>query len=140
MSDPGVNRFSSDPPGQGGGGISQLLSELVRDLAGLVRGESRLMRAELAEAAKGMAAGFEQMAAGAILLLIAALILFQALIIVLARSIGPDWAAAVVGGVLALLGVVLFIRGRRNVAATKLMPDRTIEQTSRDVRLAREQL
>ncbi len=140
MSDRTSNQGTASTPGIPGGGLADLLSDLVRDLTGIVRGEGRLMRAELADAARNAAAGAEMMAAGAILLLLAALVLVQALVIALAEVIGPGWSATVVGAVLGILGAVLVYRGRHNLSAARLIPERTMEQTSRDIRLAKEQL
>ncbi|WP_101340983.1 phage holin family protein [Cereibacter azotoformans] len=120
--------------------IADLLSDLVRDLTGLVRSESRLARAEIAEAGRSFAIGAELIAAGAILLLVALLVLVQALVALLAHWVGPAWAALIVGVALAAIGGILIARGRKDLSAASLVPERTIEQTSRDVRLAREQI
>lgn len=120
--------------------IADLLGDLVRDLTGLVRSEGRLVRAELVEAGKGMAVGAEMIAAGAILLLVALLVLVQALVVLLAHWVGPGWASAIVGAVFGIIGALLILRGKKNMSAANLVPERTIEQTSRDARLAREQI
>ncbi len=120
--------------------LGDLLSDLVRDVTGLVRSESRLIRAEVAEAGRSMAVGAEMIAAGGILLLVALLVLVQALVVLLANWVGPAWAALIVGAVLAAIGGLLIARGRKDMSAANLVPERTIEQTSRDVRLAREQI
>ena len=117
-----------------------MLSDLVRDVTGIVRGEGKLIRTEIAQAVKGMGAGAEMMAGGAILLLVAAIVLVQALVILLAAWVGPGWASAIVGAILGIIGAVLVGAGRKKMAVTELMPDRTLQQTSRDVRLAKEQL
>ena len=120
--------------------IPELLGDLVRDVGELVRSEGRLMRAEVSEAGRQMATGVEMIGAGAVILLVALLVLVQALVIALAEYMGPAWASLLVGGALAVLGAVLVTRGRKDLSATNLVPERTIEQTSRDARLAREQI
>ncbi|MEH6773659.1 MAG: phage holin family protein [Cereibacter changlensis] len=124
----------------GGRSIADLLGDLVRDLTGLVRTEGKLVRAEMMEAGKTMAVGAEMIAAGAILLLVALLVLVQALVVILAHWVGPAWAAVIVGVVLGLIGAMLILRGKKGLSAANLVPERTIEQTSRDARLAREQI
>jgi hypothetical protein len=138
---------TSDPRGAGpaaGAGASrsipELIGDLVRDIGELVRSEGRLMRAELREAGERMAAGAEMIGAGAVILLVALLVLVQAVVIALAEWVGPGFAALIVGGVLAILGAVLIALGRKDLSASSLVPERTIEQTSRDARLAREKL
>lgn len=120
--------------------FADLLGDLVRDVTGLVRSEGRLVRAEIAEAGRSMAAGAERIAAGAILLLVALIVLVQALVMLLALWVGPAWASLAVGMALAAIGGLLIVRGRKAIAVARLVPGRTIEQTSRDARLAREQI
>ena len=120
--------------------FADLLGDLVRDVSGLVRSEGRLVRAEIAEAGRSMAVGAELVAAGAILLLVALIVLVQALVVLLAEWVGPAWASLIVGIGLALIGGLLIARGRKDMTAARLVPERTIEQTSRDARLAREQI
>lgn len=131
------------PPSPGAaqaGGIGGLLTDLMRDVTGIVRGEGKLIRTEIAQAIKGMAAGAEMMAAGAIFLLVAAIVLVQALIIALATWVGPAWASVIVGAALGIIGALLIASGRKTLSVAELMPERTLQQTSRDVRLAKEQL
>jgi hypothetical protein len=135
---------TSDNPGPGPGAetrsVPELLTDLVRDVGELFRKEGRLVRAEISEAGKRMATGVEMVGAGAVVLLVAMLVLVQALVIALAEVMGAGWAALLVGGVLAVVGIVLVLRGRKDLSAASLVPERTIEQTSRDARLAREQI
>lgn len=120
--------------------IPELLTDLVRDLGELFRNEGRLVRAEISEAGKRLATGIEMMGAGAVLLLVALFVLVQALVIALAHLVGPGWSSLIVGGLLAAIGIFLIMRGRKDLSASSLMPERTLEQTSRDVRLAKEQI
>lgn len=120
--------------------LADLLSDLIREVTGLMRSEGRLARTEIAEAARTIAGGTELMAAGAVLLAVAMIVLVQALIIALAPYVGPGWAATVVGAALGLLGAVLILRGQKAVRSARLIPERALEQTSRDVRLAKEQI
>jgi hypothetical protein len=120
--------------------IPELLTDLVRDLGELFRKEGRLVRAEISEAVGRLATGIEMMGAGAVLLLVALFVLVQALVIALAHLVGPGWSSLIVGGLLAAIGIVLILRGRKDLSASSLMPERTLEQTSRDVRLAKEQI
>lgn len=116
------------------------MSDLVRDLTGLVRGEGRLIKTEIVEGAKTMAAGVEMIAVGLVFLLVATFVLVQALVIALAEWVGAGWASLIVGALLALIGAVLVLRGRKHLSTSELIPERTIEQTGRDIQLAKEQI
>lgn len=122
-----------------GKSIPQLTGELVGDLASLFRSEGRLMRTEFNESIGRMAAGAETMGAGIVLLLVALLVLVQALIIALAQWLGAGWASLLVGGVLAAIGGLMVAKARKELAMRSLVPDRTLDQASKDVQLAREQ-
>ena len=120
--------------------FGDLLSDLIRELTGLVSSEGRLARAEIAGAARIVAGGTEMMAAGAVLLLVAMIVLLQALVIALAQYVGPGWASTIIGAGFGLLGALLILRGQKSVRSAQLIPERTLEQTSRDLRLAKEQI
>jgi hypothetical protein len=120
--------------------FGDLLSDLIRELTGLVSSEGRLARAEIAGAARIVAGGTEMMAAGAVLLLVAMIVLLQALVIALAQYVGPGWASTIIGAAFGLLGALLILRGQKSVRSAHLIPERTLEQTSRDLRLAKEQI
>jgi hypothetical protein len=120
--------------------IPELLGDLVREVSDLVRGEIRLARSEVSDAGRQMATGVETMGAGAVVLLVALIVLSQALVLALANYMEPGFAALAVGGGLGLIGAILVIVGRRAVSSVRLTPERTLEQTSRDMRLAKEKL
>ena len=120
--------------------IPELLGDLIRDMNGLVVTEGRLLRTELAEAGGKVAAGAEMMVSGAVLIMVGLLVLAQAFVIALADWLGPGLASLGVGGVLSVLGLLIAVRGRGTIKAARLTPDRTVEQTRRDVRLIKEQL
>ncbi|WP_099866118.1 phage holin family protein [Pararhizobium haloflavum] len=120
--------------------IPDLLSDLIRDLSALFRTESRLVKAEISEALGRMATGAELIGAGSIVLLVSLVVLAQALVIALSNIMGPGWAALAVGGALAVIGAVMVARGKSDLSANTLVPERTLGQTSRDAELARSQM
>lgn len=120
--------------------LPDLVADLIRDLSDLVRSETRLVKAEISEAGRRMAHGAEMIIAGGVILLLAAIVLLQALVIALAHWVGPGWAAVIVGFVLFAIGAMLMLRGRKDLSASSLMPDRSMEQVNRDARLVKEQL
>ncbi|CAN5717964.1 phage holin family protein [soil metagenome] len=130
---------SPEPPRHGARqdlrSIPELMGDLVQDLTGLFKSEGRLIRAEITEAGQKLAHGGELIAVGAVLLLVALLVLVQALVIWLSEFVGPGLAALIVGGALALIGVILALAGRSKLSSASLTPDRTINQIQQDIRL-----
>lgn len=132
------------PPGSGAGrplpSITDLVEQLIHDLGELVRSEGRLARAEMMQTFRRTLRGVLFIAVAGLFFLLAGIILIEALVVALATVIGPGWAALVVGLALAVVGLVLFLAGRGSLSRATLLPERTIDQISRDTRLAQEQL
>jgi uncharacterized membrane protein YqjE len=120
--------------------IPDLLGDLVTDMTGLFRTETRLVRAELAESVRRMSTGVELIGAGGIILLVALLVLVQALVIALSNYLGASWASLAVGIALAVIGAIMVSRGKSDLSASTLIPERTVEQASRDAQLVKEQI
>jgi hypothetical protein len=107
--------------------VGQLLSEVSRDLSTLLRQEVDLAKAEIktevAKAGKGAGmlggAGF----AGYMLVLFLSFVAWWGL----ANVIDQSWAALIVAGVWAVIGAVLFIRGRATLRQVNPIPERTVD-------------
>lgn len=123
-----------------GSGIPELLSQLVRDITGLVRGELRLARAEMVAAVRTSVRSLELMAIGGVLLLVGLMLASQALVLALAPVLGAMWAVTIVAFGFALVGLLLLLRGRRALTTAHFIPERSIAQTGRDIELVKEQL
>ena len=114
-------------PGMEGESVGELLREVSRDLSTLMRQELDLAKAEIKEevvkAGKGAGmlggAGF----AGYMVLLFASIALWWAL----ANVMDQGWAALIVAGVWAVIGVVLAILGRSRLRAVRPKPERTMD-------------
>jgi hypothetical protein len=130
----------NDTPPRDKRSLADLLGELAFDISALVKTEGRLLRAETAEAASRASAGAASMAAGLVLLIGSVVVLAQALILVLAEWMGPGWAALAVGGALALGGTACIALGRNAFRAARFVPERSMEQARRNLRLVKEQL
>lgn len=120
--------------------VTDLVSELVNETTALVRAESRLIRAELSDKVRQVEMAGGSLAAGAILLLVALIVLAQALVVALSNLMDPGWAALIVGVVLALIGVALLAKGRKDLDPASLQPDRTERQLKKDTQLVKEQV
>ncbi len=106
--------------------LGRLVSELVQDIGRLVRQELRLAQAEISEKASQARSGLYAVIAGLFLAFCALLVLVQAVVLALG-GVMPLWLAAVlVGLVLAAAAAILLIRGRDNLKARNLLPERTL--------------
>lgn len=106
--------------------IGQLVSGLVSDISLLVRQELRLAQAETSEKLEQAQSGLYAVITGLLAAFCALLILLQALVIGLTKVM-PAWAASLaVGGVLALIALILVRQGAKNLQPRNLVPERTL--------------
>lgn len=106
--------------------LGNLLSGLVHDVGQLVRQELRLAQAEASEKLQQAQNGIYAVTTGLLVAFCALLILLQAVVIALS-NVMPAWLASVaVGGVLALVALLLIRQGRKNLQARNLIPQRTL--------------
>lgn len=116
------------------------ISDLVRDLVGqvsrLIRHEIQLARAEVGEKASQAESGITMLAFALVLGLGAVVILLFGAVDALSMKMAPWLAALIVGGVAALVALILMAKGKSNLKARNLMPKRTIESMRDDARYA----
>ncbi|MEP6695903.1 MAG: phage holin family protein [Pseudonocardiales bacterium] len=119
--------------------VGALVSELTSDLSTLMRQELELAKAELrTEAVKtGKAAGMLGGAgfAGWMVALFASAALMYALGAVMPLG----WAALIVAVLWAIVGAVLFARGRQQLRQVRPVPDQTVQTLKEDVQWAKAQ-
>lgn len=121
--------------------VPDLIGDLMREASELFRTEGRLIRSEISDKITQLQVGGGSIAAGAICLLVALIVLAQALVIALANvfDIGGAWASLIVGVVIAAIGVVLLMKGKKDLNPANLTPDRTAQQLRKDTQLVKEQ-
>lgn len=120
--------------------ISALVSDIVGDLQEIVRGEARLAKAELREE-------LGKAKRGAILLFVGGLVVMAGLgCLLLAAIYGlatvwPPWAAALaVGGVVALIGAVVALSGKKQIGAVELPPQKTAASVRENLQWAKSRM
>lgn len=124
-------------PPAGEPSVGELIGEIGKDLSQLVREEIQLAKAEMKEEAtkagkaSGMLAGAGY--AGHLVLLLGSL----TVVLALANVMDGAWAALIVTAVWALVGAVLFVRGRKQIRNVNLKPEQTVETLKEDARWAR---
>lgn len=119
--------------------LGSLFTDVVSEVTHLFQTEIRLVRAEMNEKVSRVANSGALIGAGAVILLPAVFILLLAIVRWLAvAGIPEQWGLLIVGGVIAILGVALLMKGINNLKGPALVPSRTIEQVRADVSLAKE--
>ena len=121
--------------------LPELFGNLVTQLSTLFRKEVQLARSEVGEKVGQATESIAYLAVGGVLLLAALIILLEALVAFLAYlGVPVPWARLIVGVVLALIGYGLVRSGMSGLKASNLVPNRTVEQLSRDAAVAKEQV
>lgn len=120
--------------------VAGLLGDLARETTRLFRQEVALAKAEVTGKVSQMGTGAAEMVAGGFIIYAGFLALLVAAILGLAHVVAPWLAALIVGVVTLLVGAALVFKGRRDVEARNLMPDRTLRTLRDDAAWAREQM
>ncbi|MEU9419033.1 phage holin family protein [Streptomyces sp. NPDC048272] len=117
--------------------LGDLIGEIGQDLSQLVRDEIELAKAEIkqestkAGKAVGMLGGAGY--AGHVVLLFGSL----TVVFALANVMDPAWAALIVTALWAVVGAVLYAKGRKRLRTVNLKPEQTVETLKEDARWAR---
>lgn len=120
--------------------ITQLFSDLTREISALFRQEAALARSEISEEVSMAITGAASMGAGAVVAFAGLLILLEAAVLGLANVVSPWLAALIIGIAVSGIGLILLLMGRSRMEVKKLVPHRTVESLQEDKRLAREHL
>jgi hypothetical protein len=121
--------------------LTSLISDLAQQAGALVRTEAQLLRTEISEKMESLGISAVEILAGAICVMAALIILLQALVIAITKAgLGAGWSSLLVGGVVAILGIILMLNGRSGLTAGNLTPDRTKRQLEDDARILKEQV
>jgi len=119
-----------------------LFSDLWRETQTLVHQEAQLAKAELSQKVSQVATGAGEIAGGGLILFAGFIVLLFAAVGALQLLIQSEhsvWLAPLIVGVIVMIvGYVLLSRGRKQMQAESLAPQRTIESLQRDARLAKE--
>jgi protein-S-isoprenylcysteine O-methyltransferase Ste14 len=117
----------------------QLFIEAMAQLAALFRTEIRLVRTELSEKAAKAVSAVGMVAGACVLLLVALIILLEGAVAwLVAEGLPAYWAAVAVGLPVGLIGIALLLGAMRALKAATFVPDRALEQVSKDVAVAKE--
>ncbi len=106
--------------------LGDLLGEVTRDLSTLIRQEIELAKAELRQSAKRAGTGAGLLGGAGYAGLMVLFFLSVALWWALGYLVGNAWSALIVAGVWAVVGLILFLLGRRQLEAVQGAPQ-TVE-------------
>jgi uncharacterized membrane protein YqjE len=123
-----------------GESIGSILGGLLADLQGLVRGEMALARAEIREDVSTVGRAIGSLAAAALLGLTGFIFLMLGATYLLNIWMRMWIAAAIVGGVLLLVALVLGLGAKNRLSAANLKPDQTIASIKETREWAKQQI
>ena len=119
-------------------GVTGALAELFADVSDLLQKEIRLAKAEVAQNVTARLQASAWMVGAGVLGLIAALVLVEAAVFAIASfGLALHWSCLLVAGVLAAAAAAAFFHGR-SAAEGELLPSRTLNQVSKDIKIAKE--
>ena len=125
-----------------GRSLMGLFGDLWRETQTLVHQEAQLAKAELSEKVSQVTTGAGEIAAGGAVLFAGFIVLLFAAVGALQLMIPSEhaiWIAPlVVGAVVMIVGYILLSRGRKQLQADSMVPERTVQSLQRDARLAKE--
>jgi xanthine/uracil permease len=119
-----------------------LFSDLWRETQTLVHQEAELAKAEISEKVSQVTTGAGEIAVGGAILFAGFIVLLFAAVGALEMLLPTEhsiWLAPlIVGLIVMIIGYIVFARGRKQVRAESLAPQRTIESLQQDAKLAKE--
>ena len=120
--------------------LSGHFSDLAHEVVDLLRQEVELAKAEADEKIDQAKRGAAELATGGAVLAGGLLVLLAAVVLLLGLVI-PYWASAlIVGGITAVIGASLLGKGKQDVSARHLKPERTLTEVRRTSQMAKEHI
>ena len=119
--------------------LGELLGAVTNDLSALVRDEIALAKAEIQQTISQAVKDVVFIVVGGFFAYTGLLALIAAAILGLANVVAPWLSALLIGGVIALVGVILLLRGVNNISNLDGVP-RTAQTVKEDVNIVREKL
>lgn len=118
-----------------------LFADALGQMTTLFETELRLVRTEMSEKITQAVIAAATMVVSGFLLIVALILLLEGVVqLLIAYGLQPWAANFIVGGVIAVLGVVAVLVAKRGLSARALTPNRTVNQFSKDVRVVKEQV
>jgi hypothetical protein len=116
--------------------IATLISDLTRDITTLFRQEIRLVKTEVSEKVGQAESGMTMLVVGGAIAYAGLLFLLAAAVLGLSLYLQPWLSTLIVAGVVLIVGLIMVTKGRQNLKAHNLVPEKTVESLQRDKLLA----
>ncbi len=110
--------------------VGQLMGDISRDLSTLMRQELELAKVEMKQEASKAAKGAGMLGGAGVAGYLTILFLSLALAWALSAPVGAGWAHLIVGALWALVALVLFLLGRKQMKQVHPKPEQTVETVS----------
>lgn len=129
----------NDPAGRPS--TTSLFADALAQLTTLFQAEIRLVRTELGEKIADAGRGVGILVVSAVLLVVALFLLLQGVVDLLVYfGLPPFVSCFIVGGVIAVIGVVAVMMALKNLSPSHLTPNRTIHQLEKDATVIKGQV
>ncbi|CUH38952.1 hypothetical protein JSE7799_01671 [Jannaschia seosinensis] len=116
-----------------------LIGDALTHVSNLVRSEVDLARAEVSENVKRAGVAIGLLVAAMVVALVALNVLAAALTAAIAElGLDAGWAALIVGGGLALIALIMVMKGMKDLKLSSLAPTRTAKNVRRDADVVKE--
>jgi hypothetical protein len=117
--------------------IPELFSDLTQETTELVRKEVELAKVEISQKVSRLETGIVSLAIGGAVAFAGALVLLAAAMLGVDALLHLPWLSAlIVGGAITLVGIGLLVKGRSDLAAADVTPERSVESLRKDKDLA----
>jgi hypothetical protein len=117
--------------------VSGLIKSLADDVTHLFSQEVALAKTEVRSAIKDIKAGVLSLAVGLGILFAGFIVLLGAAVAGLALVMETWLAALIVGGVVAIIGLILLMKAKNSLNPESMVPNRTIESLKKDEAMVR---
>ena len=122
--------------------LTGLFSDLWRQTSRLARAEAELAKEEISEKVSAVGTGVASVATGGAILFAGVLVMLFAAVGALQMVLDTEhdvWLAPlIVGTIVALAGYIALKKGRKELAASNLKPERTMDSLRTDARFVKE--
>lgn len=123
-----------------GGGLGDIVTDVIKDLQDIVRGEVQLAKAELKEDASKIGKALGMIGAGVFFGLVAFIFLMLGVTYVINQWLEMWLSALIVGVALAIVAAIIGMAGKSELSKASLKPDDTIESLKEDKQWANQQI
>lgn len=118
---------------------TNILSDVMNNASRLVRREVDLARAEVDENLRQAAVAIGLIVAAIVILLVALNVLAGALVAAITElGVPAGWSALLVGGVFAVIAILMLLKGKNDLSATSLAPTKSARNLRRDAMAVKE--